>query len=494
MPKQLSAVVLIVILSAACGGGGRSGAPSPSRTTQVGGLERGLVAYAATQGIGVLDPASGKSAIVAPLPAGGWFRVSGPVWGPAPGIPYPVVYFTVHDDRPAESRDSAGVVPYDWLFRVDPFTGAIDPVAANWDPQSEGPLGLVANSHYLSMTVGCCATYEVDALDLTQREAAVKVLLKPTDPVTFFTEGIAPTSSGLVAVRSFGTGAWYWLNVDEGALNPFPLKLGPNDGPIAISQDGTLAAVALPDKGATIEPINVSVPVASPTPTASATTASPSPPSTSSPRPGATASPPATVTPHPLNSGLPHPDGLAWSPDDRQLMAAVSGELQLYSAAAPDHTAPVGRFFTGGGIAGVAWSAPIPDRTFAMVKASAGPQSYVDGLLAATKLPAAADTPGNRPFTKIYLWEFDSTRPSPISSIADATPAVLAKYPPLAAGVAIHHWAPSASWTFLGGCIRYRVVVTGSIPPVALTVGLAGSSLCSSPSPAPTPTPKPSAS
>ena len=89
---------------------------------------QGLIAYAAASGVGVLDPATGKSTVVAPLPAGAAFRVSGPVWAPSPGQPYPVLYFTIHDDRPAESRTTSGVVPYDWLFRVDPFAGTTTPV------------------------------------------------------------------------------------------------------------------------------------------------------------------------------------------------------------------------------------------------------------------------------------------------------------------------------------------------------------------------------
>jgi hypothetical protein len=98
-------------------------------------------------------------------------------------------------------------------------------------------------------------------------------------------------------------------------------------------------------------------------------------------------------------------------------------------------------------------------------------------------LPAAADTPAARPQTKIYLWQFDSTSASPIASIADATPAVLAQYPPIPAGVVIHHWAPSASWQLLGGCFRYRVVISGSIPPVASTFGLESNALCNAPTP-----------
>src|ERR1044072_7314811 len=110
----------------------------------------------------------------------------------------------------------------------------------------------------------------------------------------------------------------------------------------------------------------------------------------------------------------------------------------------------------------------------------------VDALLAATKLPSKADTPANRPLTKVYVWQFDSSKSSPLASITDATDAVLAKYPPMHAGVVFHHWTATDTWAMLGGCYRYRVVVTGSVSAVASTVGLSTNTLCSakaSPSP-----------
>ena len=474
MPK-LTAAIAAALLVAACSRS--TAAPMHSPSPLAGGLVQGLIAYVADQGVGVIDPASGKSAVVAPL-APGTFRVAGPVWGPAPNANHPVLYFTLHDDRPVERRTSAGVVPYDWLFRLDPFAGTIEPIAASQDSQSEGPFGLVANSHYLGLTVGCCTTYEVDALDLTQASGPLKALAKPPAQAAFFTEGAAPGSSGLLAVRAFGTGAWYWLNADAGVLNPFPLSLGPDDGPIAISADGTMAAVALPDHGAVIEPINSALPVASPSATASLS---------ASPSPSAPPTPTVSAPKH-VNSKLQHPDGLAWSPDAKQLAVAVNGEIELYSAAAADGTPPATKYLAGANVVGVAWSGPIPDRAFSMVKASAGPQAMVDGLLNATALPPQADTAAARPLTKVYLWQFDSTRTSPIESIADATPAVLAKYPPLNTGVVFHHWAPTDTWALLGGCYRYHVVITGSIAPTASTFGLAGDTPCSakaSPSPSP---------
>jgi len=476
-------LALAIIVATACGGGTPIATHSPSPVA--GALNEGLIAYLSDKGVGVLDPTSGKSTIVAPLPAGAAFRVSGPVWAPAPGVAYPVLYFTIHDDRPAERRTTPpGVIPYDWLFRADPFTGVIEPLAASADLQSEGPFGLAANARYLALTVGCCANYEVDALDVTRPSAGLKVLAKPPTQAALFTEGAAPGPDGLIAVRAFGTGAWYWLNASAAVLNPFPLSLGPEDGPIAISSDGTLAAISLPDQGPVIEPINVATPVASPSPVTSGTAAATAAPAHASPAPSA--------APRHVNSKLPHADGLAWSPDAKKLGLAVNGGIEIYSSSGADGAAPVARYLTGGNVIDIDWSAPMPGQSLALVKPNAGPQSFVDALLEATKLPAAADTAANRPLTKVYLWQFDSTRSSPIATIADATPAILQQYPPLAAGVNLHHWAPSNFWQLLGGCFRYRVVITGSVPPTASTVGLASNIACNAPIVTPTPSPSPS--
>ncbi|HEX2647632.1 MAG TPA: hypothetical protein VHO95_10420, partial [Candidatus Dormibacteraeota bacterium] len=162
-----------------------------------------------------------------------------------------------------------------------------------------------------------------------------------------------------------------------------------------------------------------------------------------------------------------------------QLVLAVNSELELYSASGADGAAAVNKFQPGSNVVGVAWSGALTGWSFAQVKASAGPQAAVDSLLAATALPAQADTSANRPFTKVYVWQFDSSRASPVASITDATQAVLAQYSPLSASVVFHHWAAADTWALLGGCYRYRVVITGSIAPVASTIGLPGSTLCS---------------
>lgn len=481
--RRLCLPALALVMGASCSGGTTATLHSPSPVN--GALTGGLIAYVADQGVGVLDPATGKSSIVAPLPAGAAFRVAGPVWGPAPGLPYPVLYFTVHDDRTAEQRTTSGVVPYDWLFRVDPFAGTIAPLAASANigvNASEGPLGLIANGRYLAFTLGVGVNLEVDALDLTQPLSALRVVAKPPAQAALFTEGAAPGPSGLLAVQAFGTGAWYWLNLDANVLNPFPLALGSNDGPIAITPDGTLAAVSRPDHGPVIEPINIAIPVASPTAVATGTSTPATPAASAAP-----ATPHPSAAPRPVNSRLPHADGLAWSPDAKQLALAVNGGLEIYSATGADGTPPAGKYLAGAGVIGIDWSGSIPDQSLSLVKPSAGPQPAVDVLLDATKLPAAADSPSARPLTKVYLWQFDSTKTSPIATIADATPSVLQQYPPLAAGVVFHHWAPSVNWELLGGCYRYRVVITGSVTPTASTFGLAGSTPCNAPSPTPAP-------
>ena len=465
------------LLLASCGGSSSAVAPTPSPSA--GGLPAGLIAYASSKGISVIDPLTDKTAVIAPLPGGGAFRVAGPVWGPAPDVAYPVIYFAIHDDRPPERRTTAGVVPYDWLFRADPFTGSVVPLGASADFESEGPFGLSANSHFLAMTVGCCTDYQVDVLDLTQPHASIKVLTRPPTQPALFTQGAGPGIDGLIAVRGFATGAWYFLNPQLGVLNHFPLTPGPDDGPIAFSADGTMAALSLPDHGAIIEPVNLRPVFPSPSRT---------PGSTASPSTKPSASPsPSTIAPRRVNSRLPHVDALAWSPDARQLAVAVNGGIQVYSSSGKDGDKALKSYAGGSGVTALDWSGAITGRTLVGIKAGPNPQSFVDALLTATRLPAAADTSANRPFTKIYLWAFDSSQASPIASITDASPTVLEKYPPLAALVNFHHWVASETWALTGGCIRYRVVVAGSIAPVASTFGLQSNTPCLGASPSASP-------
>src|SRR5258707_2477733 len=98
LSKRLDLVVaLATILASACGGGAPVVTHSPSSVQ--GALSDGLIAYLSDKGVGVLDPTSGKSTLVAPLPAGGAFRVSRPGWAPAPGVPDSLLDFTIHDEH-----------------------------------------------------------------------------------------------------------------------------------------------------------------------------------------------------------------------------------------------------------------------------------------------------------------------------------------------------------------------------------------------------------
>ena len=480
--RHVFAILLAAAFTAAACGGSTTAVSQHTPSPIAGALSDGLLAYVSSAGIGVLDPNTGKSTIVAPLPPAGTFRVSGPVWAPAPDVAYPVIYFTIHDDRPAERRTSPGVVPYDWLFRVDPFRGTIEPLGASADFESEGPFGLAASSHFLALTVGCCSDYQVDVLDLTQKDARMKVLTRPPDQPALFTQGASPGADGLIAVRGAATGAWYFLNPSLGVLNQFPLKPGPDDGPVAFTRDGTMAAVALVDHGAVIEPVNLAPIVASPS--AEASGASPSPSASTPVKVTPSASP---VAPRRVNSKLHHPDDLSWSPDAKMLAVTIDGKIQLYATSGKDGDAPVKTYSPGPSITGADWSDPIAVHSLSEVKAAPNSETFVDALLTATMLPAAADTLAKRPFTKIYLWQYDSSKASPIAAITDATAAILQKYPPIAASVNYDHWAPNDSWALVGGCVRYRVVVTGSIPPTASTFGLQSNAPCLGASPSPTP-------
>src|SRR5260221_310918 len=94
---------------------------------------------------------------------------------------------------------------------------------------------------------------------------------RPPDQPALFTEGPGPGVEGLIAVRGAATGAWYFLNPSLGVLNAFPLKPGQDDGPVAFSPDGTMAAISLIDHGALIEPVNLAPILPSP-PAGSAST------------------------------------------------------------------------------------------------------------------------------------------------------------------------------------------------------------------------------
>src|SRR5260370_25914827 len=106
--RTLAAGGLLPVAITACGGGPVA-VSSPSPLT--GGLTQGLIGYVADQGVGGLDPATRKSTVVAPMPAGAAFPVPRPLWGPPPGAASPVLYFTIHDHPAPRRRTAPSVLP-----------------------------------------------------------------------------------------------------------------------------------------------------------------------------------------------------------------------------------------------------------------------------------------------------------------------------------------------------------------------------------------------
>src|SRR5207237_8648806 len=81
-----AAIAAAVLLLLACSSTPASPVHSPSPFT--GGMTEGLIAYVADQGVGVLDPTTGKAVIVAPLqPATD--RVARPARASAPRANHP---------------------------------------------------------------------------------------------------------------------------------------------------------------------------------------------------------------------------------------------------------------------------------------------------------------------------------------------------------------------------------------------------------------------
>ena len=127
----------------------------------------------------------------------------------------------------------------------------------------------------------------------------------------------------------------------------------------------------------------------------------------------------------------------------------------------------------------MSWSQELPGLTLARVRATSSPQPLVDALLAATRLPGGDVSVGDRARTKVYVWRVDLHQPgaasSEVAKVTAVTPDFLARHPPLASSVLWHHWAPG--W-LLGGCYRYRVVVSWPSGSVASTVSLGDQRSC----------------
>jgi hypothetical protein len=433
-------VVLAAALLAACAGGTAVPQPaaSPKASAVPGGLTSGLIGFRSSKGIGVLDPNTGKQALVVPL-SGQQFRVTGPVWGPAARAGSEALYFALHDDRPQESARSDGVVAYDWIFRADPFSGALEPIAAGPDAASGGPVNLVAGLRRLVYTVGCCGDYSVRQLRFATPAEAPTALEQLAESGSIFAEGISPLTGWIVLKSSGGT--WAWYEPESGRTEPLGVGLKADDGPVAISDVDRLAAVV----GGKVELADLkaggqlrALPVAG----------------------GGVVS-------------------LAWGPRSRLALAA-NGALTVIEAAAEGVTpAPATHYLNGAGVSAVSWSREMPRLALAGVRTAPSPQALVDGLLAATRLPPGVVSVGDRARTRVYLWRLDLKQPAAGSELATVTkvsPAFVDQHPPLETSVLWHHWA-AADW-LLGGCYRYRVVVTWPSGSAASTVSLGDQASC----------------
>ena len=152
----------------------RAAAPRARRQRSPSPIDRrarrqGLIAYVVEPGVGVIDPATGKSTVVAPLPRRR--RVSRRRAGLGPGartrLPRDLLR---HPRRPAgRAPDQPGrralrlAVPRRSVHR-----GRSSRSRRPRTSRAKGRSGSSPTPTTSRMTVGCCTDYQVDVLDLTQ--------------------------------------------------------------------------------------------------------------------------------------------------------------------------------------------------------------------------------------------------------------------------------------------------------------------------------------
>jgi hypothetical protein len=134
MLRRSAPLAALILLAASCGGGSGTPVAVQSPSPVEGALTQGLIAYVASTGVGVLDPATGKATVVA-LSAGAL-----PVFGATAGHPlqastYPVL---------SRSKTIGGREPeIEWRRAIRlvvpsrPFAGVTTPLGASFDIQSE---------------------------------------------------------------------------------------------------------------------------------------------------------------------------------------------------------------------------------------------------------------------------------------------------------------------------------------------------------------------
>ena len=222
------------------------------------GAPNGLLTFVDNNGIEVADPVSGSVRLVVPIPSpalgspsggspAGSYLVNGPVWGTAPGISHPVIYFVLHK---LNSQGSSN----DVFFRVDPFTGQLSVIASV--PDATGSTtDLAALSTELLFTMGCCSDIGISALTLSGNRGTGPINVEsPTNGMWF---SLAATHDGLLAARHSVRGGESFLWVDPQTRSTSALQLPASQPPssyvaaIALSADGQLEALSFASYGST---------------------------------------------------------------------------------------------------------------------------------------------------------------------------------------------------------------------------------------------------
>ncbi len=353
---------------------------STSTSASAAGSPSGLLAFLDRQGIEVADPLSGQVRLVVPIPspvlgksAEGSYMVNGPVWGAAPGVAHPVIYFALA---------GAGSVPHygDVFFRADPFTGQLTVIDAIADVTGQTE-GLAWMPGQLLYTAGCCEDIGIDSLPLATSPATPATVESPTGGM--WTSMGATWSARLAANHIIISAAstpnrveYVW--VDPADHTTLPLQLPPRFsttrsslGALAVDPAGTLEAMGIEDLQASTETLEVF----------DVTTGSVSLP----------------------NSLIGSVAGLAFAPSGPWLAVASAGTVSVIDAAAstgdgagaasdtttpsPYHLARVGH-----GAQDVSWSAPVSGTGFAGVRAVTQSASQLFAQASASLAPSATTT------------------------------------------------------------------------------------------------------
>jgi hypothetical protein len=288
--------------------------------------------------------------------------------------------------------------------------------------------------------VGCCGDYRVRRLRPGDPPQPPSALPHLDQAGSIFAEAVSPLTGWLV-VKSSG-GSWVWYDPETGRTQQLAVELKPDDGPVTISDGDRLAAVS----GGKVVVADAK----------------------------------AGGQPRELAAAGPAASSLSWGPSGRLAVVANGGVTVVDTAGEGASPAPATRYLSLAGVSSVSWSAPMPGLTLAAVRKVPAPQQLVDALLTASRLPAAVDSVAGRARTKVYVWRLDlkqaGAQNSAEAKVTKVTPAFLGQHPALTADVLWHHWA-ATDW-LLGGCYRYRVVVSWPSGSVASTIGLGDQAAC----------------